>query len=381
MKAQRVLILSPSNISSDPRVLRHIKVAKEFGEVVTCGYGSLPDDVTEHFEISSDARFLPRSFISLVAIQLGMYGFAARRAQFYRQASSALRNQTFDVVIANDVHSIQTAIDLFSPSIIWVDMHEYAPLESEHDWRWRVAFRRFIRHQCSEHLRKVAAVSSVGVKICQRYEEDLGRPVRLIRNASSYIDREERKHEKSSKIRCVHVGAAIRARKLENLVTAIGESDLNLSLDLYLIPTDEKYLTDLKSIADVYSNVQINEPVPQDQLISIISSFDVGCVAIPPTSYNYANCLPNKFFQYIQARIPIMSGPIPEVAEIIESKSIGWVADGFGVEESKSCLNSITHEMVEGTHDFLEVAAKELSSEADNEARRFILQEIKLGRA
>ena len=103
MNTSRVLILSPSNISTDPRVIRHITVAKEFGEVVTCGYGSLPDDVVEHYEISGDARFLPRSFISLVAIQFGLYGFAARRAQFYREACSALKNQTFDVVIANDV--------------------------------------------------------------------------------------------------------------------------------------------------------------------------------------------------------------------------------------------------------------------------------------
>ena len=44
-------------------------------------------------------------------------------------------------------------------------------------------------------------------------------------------------------------------------------------------------------------------------------------------------------------------------------------------------MGSITHDIVEGTRDFLEVAAKELSSEADNEVRRLILQEIKLGKA
>ena len=38
-------------------------------------------------------------------------------------------------------------------------------------------------------------------------------------------------------------------------------------------------------------------------------------------------------------------------------------------------------QVVEGTRAAIEVAAKELSSEADNEVRRLILQEIKLGKA
>ena len=74
-----------------------------------------------------------------------------------------------------------------------------------------------------------------------------------------------------------------------------------------------------------------------------------------------------------------MSGPIPEIAEIVRSMNIGWIAEGFNVDDSQTCLDSLTRKMIEETRDFLDTAAKELSSETDNEVRRSIIQEIRLG--
>lgn len=380
MSGIRTLIISPSEIATDPRVLRHIQVAREFGSVYTCGYGSEPEGVVEHFEIPANSRFLTRSIINLIAIQFGFHKFAARRTQFFCEASSQLRGREFDVVVANDVHSIQTVVENFELSRIWVDMHEYAPLESEHDWRWRIAYQRHVRHLCFNYLSKVAAVSSVGKNICKRYEAELHRPVDLIRNASNYHNQSVKEKEQASipPLRCVHVGAAIRARQIEDLVTSIGGCAPKMTLDLFLIPTDEKYFSELLALASQYETVRINSPVPQSQLIDTISKFDVGCIAIPPTSFNYANCLPNKFFQYVQARIPIMSGPIPEVAEMIKSLNIGWVAEGFSEKDSTRCLESISQEQINQKLSNLDFAAKQLSSESDNEVRRSIIRRIGL---
>ena len=378
MRGHRTLIISPSEIATDPRVLRHIQVAREFGSVYTCGYGAEPEGVVEHFEISPNSRFLTRSIINLSAIQFGFHRFAARRTLFFCEASSQLRGKEFDVIVANDVHSIQTAVENFELNQIWVDMHEYAPLESEHDWRWRIAYQRHVKHLCSTYLSKVAAVSSVGKNICKKYEAELLRPVDLIRNASAYHNLSVKDHDRASipPLRCVHVGAAIRARQIEDLITSIGECAHTMTLDLFLIPTDEKYFSELVTLVGQYETVCINTPVPQNQLIDTISEFDVGCIAIPPTSFNYANCLPNKFFQYVQARIPIMSGPIPEVAEMIESLNIGWVAKGFSIEDTTRCLESISQEEIEEKLSNLDFAARELSSESDNEVRRSIIRRI-----
>ncbi len=374
----RTLIISPSRICSDPRVLRHITVAKEYGSVATCGYGPPPQGVDQHFEIPSDTRYLSRSIINLAAIQIGLHQFAARRTQFYQQATRMLRGIDFDVVVGNDVHSIQTVVDSYHPSRIWIDMHEYAPLESEHDWRWRIAYRRHIRYLCKSHLPTVNTVTSVGEKICQRYEEDLQRTVLQVRNASEFTERLNKPIPKSDVIRCVHVGASIRARQLENLITAIGDCPNKVSLDLFLIPTDSRYHKELCELTQKYENVTLNEPVGNEQLIETISHFDVGCVSIPPTSYNYAHCLPNKFFQYVQARLPVISGPIPEVAEIVNNMNIGWIAQGFGSDETKNLLKTINREMIEELKSNLDVAALKLSSEADNEVRRSILEKISL---
>lgn len=372
----KTLIISPSQISSDPRVLRHILAAKEFGPVVTCGYGVAPHDVVQHFQIPPHSRYISRSIVNLTAIQFGLHQFAARRTQFYKQATQMLDDQEFDVVIGNDVHSIQTVVDLFHPSRVWIDMHEYAPLESEHDWRWRIAYRRHIRYLCNSHLPYVNTVTSVGKKICQRYEQELHRPVLQVRNASAFERRVERYKSGIGPIRCVHVGASIRARHLEKLIIAVGACPSHITLDLFLIPTDGRYHNELLELVERFTNIKMNDAVPHEQLIETISQFDVGCVSIPPTSYNYAHCLPNKFFQYIQARLPIISGPIPEVAELVEEMKIGWISKGFGSEETKNLLLSIDHEMIRKLEQNLDSAALRLSSKTDNEVRQLIIKNI-----
>ncbi len=378
MGSKKILVISPSDISNDPRVLRHIEVAGEFGEVYTCGYGRKPNGSLRHFQIETGVRYLTRSLINLLAMQCGAHQFAARRTQFYFEATKMLRGRQFDVVIANDVHSIQTVVDLFPKGNIWVDMHEYAPREAEHDWRWRLAYQRHIRFLCKRHLRKVAVVSSVSKAICLEYEKNLDRKLVLIRNSADFrISDLNQVKKESNTIRCVHVGAAIRARELEKLIEAVGElNHKGFTLDLFLIPTDSRYLSFLVENAQKYPNITIQQPVDQKDLVETISEYEIGCISIPPTSFNYQNCLPNKFFQYVQARLPVMTGPIPEVAELILEENIGWISKGFESLDTKQCLLEITQADIQSKRRQMNEAAKRLSSSTDNDTRRAVVIDI-----
>jgi len=376
----KVLVISPSEIAKDPRVRRHVEVAKEFGEVTTCGFGNEPLPGCKHLVVAPTSRILSKNLVSLILIQLGFHQTAARRTSFYQNVREeiASRREDFDVVVVNDVHALQIALDMFPENNIWADMHEYAPMEGDHDWRWKIAFKRHVMSQCRRHLVKVRVVTSVGRNICTQYERDLQRGVLLIRNTSKYYERIERASQ-DKKVddykHLVHVGVAIRARELENMVFAAAEVP-QVFLHLFLLPTETSYYEELVTLCSSIDNVEIEETVPVDQIVPHIAQFDAGVIAIPPTSFNYENGLPNKLFQYIQGRLPVITGPLVEIAEIVNGEGIGIVTANFRSESIADTYREFVS-LDEGIFDdALDVAALKYSEDNENEIRRSIFSLI-----
>jgi hypothetical protein len=56
--------------------------------------------------------------------------------------------------------------------------------------------------------------------------------------------------------------------------------------------------------------------------------------------------LPNKLFDFIQARLGIAIGPTPEMAEIVNHYENGVVADDFTPESLAAKMNELTHDDV-----------------------------------
>jgi hypothetical protein len=375
-----ILVISPSNIEVDPRVRRHVETAQEFGSVTTCGYGISSIQGCKHLEIEQTTRFLSKSLITLSLIQVGFHQFSAKRSQFYREAKLAIQSSgiSFDLVIVNDVHALQIARDIFQAKNIWADMHEYAPREGDHDWRWRLAYKRHIKKLCNHHLKDVHTVTSVGTAICLKYESDLKREVILLRNTSPFVDTEKllkHKSKNQNQVHFVHVGVAIRARHLENMVLAARECP-EIFLHLFILPTEKSYFEQLQTLCNPISNVVIEQPLRVDSIIKHISQYDAGVVTIPPTSFNYENGLPNKLFQYIQARLPVIAGPLQEVADIVIEENIGIVAADFKVESIIAAYRSFASLKKNHFEESLEKAAKKYSVENDNFTRRNILSSM-----
>lgn len=371
-----ILIISPSDLEKDPRVRRHIEVAEEFGRVTTCGYGQKSLNQIRHLEVPPAVRFISRSVITLLMMQFGLHQTAARRSGFYKEAKQAIEalETSFDCVLVNDFHALQVARDLFHPSKIWVDMHEYAPGEGDHDWRWRIALKRHIKNLCLRHLNDVRVVSSVGNAICKQYEQDLRRDVTLLINASPFFDKSKtrkRTFVSDYQVHLVHVGVAIRARHLENMILA-AQAHPDVFLHLYILPTERQYFEEIFNLCKSITNVCIEEALQVDEIIPQISQFDAGVIAIPPTNFNYENGLPNKLFQYIQARLPIITGPLAEIAEIVACEGIGIVISDFSVAAIASGYEEFKAVDKETFEEPLDRAAEKYSVERQNMIRREI---------
>jgi len=72
--------------------------------------------------------------------------------------------------------------------------------------------------------------------------------------------------------------------------------------------------------------------LPTDQLIPTASGADLDVVLFEPTSINYTYALPNKFFEYIMAGIPILASNLVTFEEYINKYKIGMAVDPHSIK-------------------------------------------------
>ena len=139
--------------------------------------------------------------------------------------------------------------------------------------------------------------------------------------------------------------------------------DKRFILDLMLVPSDKRYHKKLKNLANSRSNVKIIDPVPMKNIVNFISSYDIGLYILEPTNFNNGMALPNKIFEFIQARLAIAIGPSPEMKKIVKKYNLGVISDDYNAKSLASKLNSLNYTDILKFKSSADVAAKELNSE------------------
>lgn len=75
-----------------------------------------------------------------------------------------------------------------------------------------------------------------------------------------------------------------------------------------------------------HGNIHYHPAVPPDRLLAYTSAADYGLSVIEPTSMSYEYCMPNKLFEYVMARKPVLVSPTLEQRDFVERHGIGEVA-------------------------------------------------------
>jgi glycosyltransferase involved in cell wall biosynthesis len=310
-----------------------------------------------------------RKLLASIFLILRLYPVAHRILYAYLPIlKDNLKNRTFDLIIANDVETLPISFSLPGKHKVLFDAHEYAPRHFEDKLMWRIFFRSFNVWLCKKYLPLTSSMTTVGKGLAVEYKKHFNVDPIVIPNTNNYFDLKPSPVEEN-KIRLVHVGIANPSRKLERMIEMMDLVDDRFSLDLYLlIPgfasgATKKYIDDLKDKIKDPSRVKIFPPIKSIEVVKTINAYDMGVFLLPPINFNYKNTLPNKLFDFIQARLGIAIGPTPEMVEIVNHYNIGVVSSDFTPGSLAHVLNSLTAKDVAAFKRNTENAAKKYNAE------------------
>lgn len=354
-----LLIVSFSPIVSDARLLKQIALFRTDYDIVTVGHGPTPDGVVEHLQIPDEYAIwrYPRVDVMLRRYRRAYWGNAAVAA-----AMTALQGRRFDVALADDVDAVGVALATSPRHGVHADLHEYSPRLHEESWKFRLFVKPFMEWMCRRFVAKASSWTTVSNGLAREYERKFGFRPELVTNAAPYVEAEPTATH--DPLRIVHSGAALRDRHLDILVDGV-QASRSATLDLFLTPNDTAYLAELRAAADASGGrVRLNDPVPYAALAETLRGYDLGVHVLPPTSFNNRWALPNKLFDYVQARLGVIVGPSPEMAEYVRNYGLGAVADDFSASALTQVLNGLTTEEVTAFKTSAHEHARELSSES-----------------
>jgi hypothetical protein len=340
----RVLILSYSAIDRDPRVLRQIHFFEKMDFKITLS----------SLDYSGNHPFIPivgnkTLFFRLVKLFLMLFRLTSLRKEEFLYQSNLQKlktiNPSFDLIFANDIETwpIGVALKKHSPhSYLVFDAHEYYAKHFSDVWIWNWFHKRYMNYLCEKCIPVADRFITVCDGISREYEKYYGVNPILILNAPNF-EPELTPSKNTEKIQIIHHGISNRSRKIEKMIHLMDHLDERFELKLMLVPSDPSYFSELKKLAKGRP-VEFLDPVPTQEISAFINRYDIGLFILEPVNFNYANALPNKFFEFIQARLAIAIGPSPEMKKIVEVEKNGVVTQSFDEKEMATTLNSLSKE-------------------------------------
>ena len=381
----RILVMALSNLAIDPRVDRQLRFLGDSHKVVAAGLAP-PTVDCEFVELTPYVppnQSLPVAAYKLVqdrsARLLGRWESLYWRVDpTWRHWLGLLENVEPDLVIANDTIAVPLAFAAARGAPVIFDAHEYAPEELLSSAHWRRWQQPHLVHITQRYLPRTAGMMSVSPGIAERYERRFGIRSTVVTNAPFRADLAPT--PVSDPVRMVHVGLGGAERRIEETIAAFRHVPGDATLDLYLVGSEDN-VERLRRLAAPDERIRFPAPVPIDQVVATLHAYDVGVFLLPPDGPQQLFTLPNKLFQYVQARLAVAIGPSPDMAGIVRQHGFGVVSEGFSADSFSAALRSLTPARIAEFKARAHVAADTLSAEANRDVLLDLVDRVLASRA
>ncbi len=279
-----------------------------------------------------------------------------------------LRAQT-DVILSNDLDTLPACwlAAKFCKKLLVFDSHELFPEVPELVHRpltrsvWQV-LERFL-------IQRVQYAFTVSPSIVEYYRQKYNARFVLVRNAGRFrYDYEfDGLEPKTSETVIIYQGALNYGRGLELAIESMRYID---HAQLWIVG-DGDIAHELRHLAHRMgqsNRVKFIGKVPIEQLWKYTARASLGLSLEEDLGLNYRYALPNKVFDYLQARIPMVVSDLPEMARLVEDHKIGKVLKNRDAKELAGLIRSL----IQGEEPAIqasdiELAARELCWEREEE--------------
>ena len=382
-----VLIISFTDLRSDARVRRQVETLAPFYDVITA---ALAPSCMENRHITVDRAgphiHLPvpiRKAISLwirLRRQLLRKVFRAYELDhwepFRKHILSRLQKVNADVIVSNDLETLPLAMLLArSGSRVIFDAHEFSPRQHDDDPQWVAENQRSNEYLCRKFMPQADACFTVGDGIAVAYGELTGVTPQVLLNAPAYVPLEPSSVD-PARIKIVHHGIIDPRRRILEMIQMMDELVLTHDLHIYGHIPPDAYGSLVKDSALKRTNVFLHPPVPPASIPREISQYDIGIHPLRGISFNHRYALPNKLFDFIQARLALVVGPNPEMARLVTDHGIGVVTADHDMTSFLKAIRSMTVSDIRSFKDRSNKAAAVLNAENNMDLLRTCVRSL-----
>lgn len=277
------------------------------------------------------------------------------------------------VLLANDLDSLTAnylASKIKGCHLVY-DSHEYFTEVPELIHRPRV--KRFWERIEKRIVPKLKTAYTVCQSIAEIYTQKYGVDFKVVRNipvaSNSGI---QKKHNDSKSKIILYQGALNIGRGLEQAILAMRYVE-NARLIIAGDGDIKTHLENLVKKENLQNKVEFTGRLSIDRLKQLTPTADLGLSIEEDLGLNYRFALPNKLFDYIQARVPVLITDLPEMKAIVEKYQIGTITPSL---EPQALAHAISDALASKNYTTWCKNTEQASQELNWETEEKIIQEI-----
>ena len=383
---KKILIVSNTNPNSNPRPNRMIHWLKDHYEVEVVGLKKLDIDgikshVIEPFPPVRNARtfFLTLKRIIKRNINLPMKNYEEvnwSRLGNARNLANQLMGNHYDLIISHDLVLLPFIFMIKNETTrVLFDAREYYPRNFDDNLYWKLTKKTVNHYLCSTYLHRCDKMITVSQGLADEYQREYGVKAEVVMSLP-YPQNIFPSQPEPGVIRMIHHGNASPSRKTEMMIEMMDFVDDRFTLDLMMMVINRTYWNKIVKMVEQRPNVRIVPPVSMQEIVPTISHYDIGLFLVPPTNFNLKHTLPNKLFEFIQARLAVAIGPSIDMKKIVDQYKCGIVSSEFNPQSLAAELNKLTMERIAELKGNSNRAASELNAEVSGKRVQKIVSEL-----
>jgi hypothetical protein len=333
-------------MDSAPRIIREIKALETHFELVLIGNSNHQQPHQFHSIYSF------RSFYDKVMSRVdGILSLLGNKSKTrYSKLIPFILREKIQLLIIHEPVFFPVAVDLkekYGVKIVF-NAHEYHPLEFEDIPGWLSTKGKQYSDLYHTYLHRFDLVINVCESIRLKCLEEFNVDSIVIPNAA-FESKIPPFINGKFPIRLIHHGALLPGRKIEKMISIVQESGNKFTLDIMGVsnPDTLDYYRLLTDLCSKTTNVRLIKPVKFNEIVPFINRYDAGIYLLEPSNFNNFNALPNKLFEFIQAKLAIIVSPTPEMSRLVSKYNIGRIAEDFSIPAMVNILKTLTPEDIQ----------------------------------